>query len=419
MTPAVPKWMVPFTIGEGAWLYASKPALKAGMTPRFDLKTNVWCCGILGSHGYRGELAVTMFRGKEAPLTPALMALQIQQVAVAYYCEAGLELSEDEKKALRPKRQEMRRVIVALEEEGVAERQVREDVNIKEHFIRAGTLVRNLPPEISKRLHSAKVGLYFFVIPRTPRTRPNKPREVVKNAYFSFANCSAQESAQVFRIFENYKGTLPNFNELRGRLKDAGRNGYIGSAAEEAIRAYFEAESVVAKALADRLEVALTERRFEIPSENETLKTTTPVVIGEQPVVVAPEAEGKFVLDELRRYGWTTLNAATDLLAKCREKFPGATPADVIAVCQEISKTFSKNVLNPIGILLAKVPEYFAAYEPAPEMVHFGGLRPMLKQDAVTYLRMMLADGSADEDTRQWAACELGKLLGTARASRT
>jgi hypothetical protein len=240
--------MVLFTKSEGDWLYASKPALKVGMTPRFDLKTKVWCCGMLGAHGYKGELSVTMFRGEQVPLTPALMALQIQKAAVAYYSEAGRELREDEKKALRPGRQEMRRVIVALEDAGIAERRLLEDVVINDYIFPLGTRVRDLSTGTSKRLRSAKVGLYFFLVPRPASNRLRNPGQVVQSGCFSFAGCSAQDSAQICRIFTKYKQDLPNFADLRARLKRVGSNGYVGSAAQEAIKAYLQAEEVVAKA---------------------------------------------------------------------------------------------------------------------------------------------------------------------------
>ena len=173
--PASIGWMAQFGIREGEWFHASKPALKVGMRPTFELKTRVWCCGRLHAESYQGELAMGMFRGRKIPLSPAGIAKELHDAALSFYAEAGKELTVEAKKTLKVSRQNVRRALAELEEEGVAERRTVE-----------GILLRDLSQEQLKRLPIGGIRLYFFLRPRPAKKVP----DVVKHDYVSLSFCA-------------------------------------------------------------------------------------------------------------------------------------------------------------------------------------------------------------------------------------
>lgn len=98
--PASIPWMAELGLADGAWFHASKPALRRGMAIG-NLKSRVFCCGILASQAYRGECAMTMRNNVQVPLTPAGMAKQLYDAAVEFYAGEGIELTAGQKQALK------------------------------------------------------------------------------------------------------------------------------------------------------------------------------------------------------------------------------------------------------------------------------------------------------------------------------
>src|SRR5258708_33446782 len=103
--PASIGWMAELGLKEGEWFLASKPALKAGMRPTFELKARVWCCGMLHAESYHGEGAMTMFHSKIIPLSPAHIAKELYDAALVFHSAGGRALTDVEKRGVTVKRQ--------------------------------------------------------------------------------------------------------------------------------------------------------------------------------------------------------------------------------------------------------------------------------------------------------------------------
>lgn len=402
--PAIPRWMHDVEeaqIGESDWMYGSKPALRAGMSPRFEFKTNVWICGLLASHGYKGECAMTMANNFRVPLTAGIIAKQIQKVHLEYYEESGIALTEEQKKAMRPTRQHVRRALEEIEGDGCCERRLAD-----------GRPVRSLPPEERKRLQAGKVRLHFFLRPRRPSRRPALP-QVASNGYIRFPGCSPAESVILCRVLREF-GSVPAEYVANG--------GYRQDVAKAAVQDYIQAETVAARRLAERLDVAKNEQRFENhkhenqnpeSNNNSTEPPVPPPDAAPQPdVVVAQE-----VLAELEKHGHTTLKAAQQFLAACRRKRPNASAAIICQVIREIAATINPQARNPIGILLRQVPLSLEHYQADSEMVQLPGMRPMTREDALAMLDQILKGNESTAEEKQWARGERDKLVKGASAS--
>ena len=218
--PASIEWMAQLGLKEGEWFHASKPALKGGMRPTFELKARVWCCGRLHAESYQGELALGMFRGKKIPLSPAGIAKELHDEALAFYAEAGKNLRDEEKKTLKVSRQNVRRALAELEEEGVAERRTVE-----------GLLLRDLSHEQLRRLPIGRIRLYFFVRPRPAKRVP----DVIKYDYVSFPFLSPSEGRLFSKILRRF--------ELDPVPYVAG-DAYVQETAKRALAEYQQVESV-------------------------------------------------------------------------------------------------------------------------------------------------------------------------------
>ena len=102
-----------------------------------------------------------MRNGKRRPLLPGDISAELRQAAVEYYAAAGVPPAEFDtplgatgktiRDKLRPSKQDTRRAMAALEEDGVVERRTPN-----------GTPLRDLP---EKERQSTQVRLHFFLVP--------------------------------------------------------------------------------------------------------------------------------------------------------------------------------------------------------------------------------------------------------------
>jgi len=121
--PDVPKWLADLGLKPGEYYTSgSKPKIQAAMRPRFPLKARIWACLLYHTEPYKTERATTMFRGKKVSLRPANIATELYEVAIDYYKQSGRELTDEEKKAERIDRANIRRILAELENEGFCER---------------------------------------------------------------------------------------------------------------------------------------------------------------------------------------------------------------------------------------------------------------------------------------------------------
>jgi hypothetical protein len=218
--PASIGWMAELGLKEGEWFHGSKPALRGGMRPNFALKTRVWCCGRLHSESFQGECAKTMFRGKTIPLSPFHIAKELHDEALLFYAQAGKKLTDEQKARLKVGRQNIRRALVELEEEGVAERRTED-----------GTPLRDLSPKQLKRLQTGKIRLYFFIRPRPAKNVP----EVVKNDYLMFAFLPSSDSRLLGQLLKRLEVDL---------LPDLVDSDYLKETVKLALADYQRVESV-------------------------------------------------------------------------------------------------------------------------------------------------------------------------------
>ena len=254
--PASIGWMAELGLKEGEWFHASKPALKGGMRPTFELKARVWCCGRLHAESHQGELAIRMFRGKKIPQSPAGIAKELHDEALAFYAKAGKELTDEEKKTLKVSRQSVRRVLAELEEEGLAERRTAE-----------GILLRDLSQEQLKRLPTGKIRLYFFVRPRPAKRVP----DVVKYDYVLFAFLSPSESRLFKKLLWRFELDPASYVASDVCVQEIVKVALADYRQVEGVaRAdYVKTENVAAEALKKSLDVAAaTERIVSNPVSN-------------------------------------------------------------------------------------------------------------------------------------------------------
>ena len=261
--PASIGWMAELGLKEGEWFHASKPALRAGMRPTFELKARVWCCGRLHAESYHGELAMGMFRDKKIPLSPAGIAQELHQVALTFYAEAGKELTDEEKKTLKVSRQNVRRTLAELEQEGVAERRTAD-----------GLLLRDLNQEQLKRLPIGKIRLYFFARPRPAQCVP----DVVKRDYVFFAFLSPFEGRLLNKILRRFGLDPFPFVASDGYVQDAVKVALADyQQAERVARADYEkAENVAADGVKKTLDVAAAGARIVSNSVSNRVRNGAP-----------------------------------------------------------------------------------------------------------------------------------------------
>jgi len=271
--PASIKWMAALGLKEGEWFHASKPALKAGMRPTFELKARIWCCGILHTQSYQGECAMTKFRNKIIPLSPAAIAKKLREEALEFYAGAGKVLTKDQEKVLNVSRQHVRRVLVELEREGLAERRTAD-----------GVPLRDLSPDELKRLPIGKIRLYFFVRPLPSKTVP----DVAINGYVSFAFLSPSESRVLNKLLQRFELQPDPYVAGEGYVQETVKvalAGYVESRTV-ALQDYRKAEDVAAHTLKQALDVAISsERIVRNPVRNPTVRAEAPAPASEAPPV--------------------------------------------------------------------------------------------------------------------------------------
>jgi hypothetical protein len=265
--------MAALGLKEGEWFHASKPALRAGMRPTFELKARVWCCGILHTQSYQGECAMTKFRNKIIPLSPAAIAKELRDEALEFYAAAGKVLTKDQEKALNVRRQHVRRVLVELERESLAERRTAD-----------GTRLRDLSPDELKRLPIGRIRLYFFLRPLPSKTVP----DVAINGYVSFAFLSPRESRLLNKVLQRFELEPEPYVAGEGYVQETVKVAIAGYVERNnvALQDYRKAKDVAAQTLKKALDVAISsERIVRNPVSNLTVRREVPAPAREAPPV--------------------------------------------------------------------------------------------------------------------------------------
>ena len=271
--PASIKWMAALGLKEGEWFHASKPALKAGMRPTFELKARVWCCGMLHTQSYQGECAMTKFRNKIIPLSPAVIAKELRDEALEFYAGAGKVLTKEQEKVLSVSRQHVRRVLVELEREGLAERRTAE-----------GIPLRDLSQDQLKRFPIGKIRLNFFVRPLPSKTVP----DVAINGYVSFAFLSPRESRVLNKILQRFELEPEPYVAGEGYVQETVKVAIAGYVERNnvALQDYRKAKDVATHTLKQALDVAISsERIVRNPVSNPTVRTEVPAPMKAAPPV--------------------------------------------------------------------------------------------------------------------------------------
>lgn len=340
--------MAALGIKEGEWFHASKPALKAGMRPTFELKARVWCCGMFHTQSYQSECAMTKFRGKIIPLSPAGIAKKLRDEAMEFYAEAGKVLTKAQEKVLNVSRQHVRRILVELEREGLAERRTAD-----------GVPLRDLSPDQLKRLQIGRIRLYFFVRPVPSKTVP----DVAINGYISFAFLSPLESRVLNKVLQRFELQADPYVAGEGYVQETVKvaiAGYVDSRTV-ALEDYRKAEDVAAQTLKKALDVAISsERIVSNLVSNPTVRREAPA-----PAVAVPPSSEVHVRNPLPtdqpvlNGGKTAKSAAVgrsveDPLAKQQSepKQPEATvllPADTATLQPKIREWLVRTYALPTG----------------------------------------------------------------------
>jgi hypothetical protein len=156
----VPEWMAALGLTKDrGWLTMSKDQLRTMQRPERPLKVRVWATGMLHTASYKGEDAKTMRKGSPnpVPLTPADIITELQIASREYYQEAGIRLMPADISRLRETKENLRRALDGLEDEGIAMR-----------FDAAGVPLRNLSVDQRRRLSGGQTRMKFWLVPRKP-----------------------------------------------------------------------------------------------------------------------------------------------------------------------------------------------------------------------------------------------------------
>lgn len=365
--PASIRWMAEFGLEDGDWFHASKPALRRGMATG-DLKSRVFCCGVLASQAYQGECAMTMRNNVRVPLNPAGMAKQLYDAAVEFYVGSGIELTEAQKKALKAavSKSSIRRVLADLEQEGRADRRTAD-----------GRSLRELGPAELKRLPHGDIRMFFFLRPR-PAQGVEAPAEVGTKCLPRFETLSSKENQLLQRLLGRLGLSLP---------PEVGNNDYLAAEVKVGIGDYLKDEEVATQKFKKRLEVGAERERIVITSVIKPAGAKTAAARNPAPApdaapaaaentspakVQAPEDPDIAVLTEaLRSYDpLASADSAKRLLDCCRKKAPHAKPpvsaAEAIRVCEALvdrkgGRTGDawRRIDNRIGFFINGAPDAF------------------------------------------------------------
>jgi len=367
--PASIPWMAELGLEDGDWFHASKPALRRGMATG-DLKSRVFCCGVLASQAYQGECAMTMRNNVRVPLTPAGMAKQLYDAAVEFYVASGIELTETQKKALKAavSKSSIRRVLADLEKEGTAERRTAD-----------GRPLCELTPTELKRLPHGNIRMFFFVWPR-PLQGVEPPAEVGKKCLPRFDALSSKENQLLQQLLGRLGLSLP---------PEVGNNDYLAAEVKVGIGGYLKDEEVAIQTFKKRLEVVAERERIVITSvikpagaKTAAAGNPTPAPDGAPAAAAEPSpanAQAPEDPDIAALTGWlrsydplASTDSARRLWDRCRKKAPQANPpvsaAEVIEVCEALVDRKGgrkgdawRRVDNRIGFFIDGAPDAFPA----------------------------------------------------------
>lgn len=183
---------------------------KVLMRPCYPLKVNLYGFFLLHGPAYQSEKAVKMVAGERVPIASADIVREIHAAATAYYKSAGIVDSPSPSPqnprqtvfdTLKPSRQNLRRALAELEEDGSIERRRAPD----------GKPLRELSETEAKKLSGNKIEYYFWVCPRKPseesvrrnyeqRIAESKAPEVVTDGLPSMSH----EIAHIFSVFKAF-----------------------------------------------------------------------------------------------------------------------------------------------------------------------------------------------------------------------
>ena len=158
----VPDWMIACGIKPGEYQYITKPQLRVMQRPYQPLKAQVWATGMLHSVGYQGELATKLVNGRRVAITQSDIAAELHRIAVRYYADGGIPTPDLEEHGakLRWSKHDLRRVLVDLEQEGVAERKTKN-----------GKPLRELAKTEAENLSGGQIRMFFYQRPKPADTK--------------------------------------------------------------------------------------------------------------------------------------------------------------------------------------------------------------------------------------------------------
>jgi len=119
----VPEYLENLGIKPGEWMYMTKPLLDAMIRPNWPMKVRIWACIVRQTLGFGTDLAVTQTKGDFVGATPKIKALTVSNIiailykhAIDSFKSAGIELSDEQRKALRIDKSNVRRCLSDMEE---------------------------------------------------------------------------------------------------------------------------------------------------------------------------------------------------------------------------------------------------------------------------------------------------------------
>ena len=266
-------WLRTYGIEDAEWGTSIRPQIKGGTRPGI-LKERIWIIGILATSNYHGELAMTKFKNRLIALTSNRILKQLNQETDDWAASVFPDLTPEEKYKLHATKQDVRRALASLEDEGRALRTLKD-----------GTLLRDLPTDRKKGLQQGDILLFFMF-------RPFKaePNTVVSHCLPKFAPPSPKPGAVVSKCLPMFAPSSPFLNlsqtldfsvaqslKLLGSNldpKQVGGNDYLKRELNAAVEDYRKRVSVVLESVQKRFSVATESAHIEINSVINSLKGT-------------------------------------------------------------------------------------------------------------------------------------------------
>lgn len=389
--PRVPGWLSELGVREGEYFSGSKLSLRRLMTPVFQLKPRVWGCLYLHTNGFRSEIAYKRFKNQNVYLRPAEIATELYKAALKYYADAGVELTDEQKKKLRVSKQQVRRILAELENEGLCQRQTS-----------SGEAVRTLPPDRARRLSGDDIRIVLFAVPRPPLKPPGKPNQVGINSH-----PTPKQVVEFIRLLKIGNTDPRVVGLVLKRIAEVAENGYLGQLSSvdifgylrvnevappdslsdevrEAFADYLQTEKVAAETLTNRLKVvAITppyertseinfERNAQVPSssssssaelEEHPATTTTTPPPQPQPTRKPPSPPEVPTAEEItflqERTGVEDRSALKTMIIKCRQERPQITIVDIWELWKkkftQLQHKQSDPNVNFIGLMITSI----------------------------------------------------------------